>query len=65
MKKYCMDKPETTFVQLRLFRRNSERDKFQHLVFVNYNYDQYLYLLDVITPMSDQVLSNQCLCNIV
>ena len=42
MKKYCMDKPESTYVQLRLFTRNSEHDKFQQLVFVNYKYDQFL-----------------------
>ena len=29
MKKYCMDEPESTYVQLRLFTRNSEHDKFQ------------------------------------
>ena len=65
MKKYCMDKPESTYVQLRLFTRNSEHDKFQQLVFINYKYDEFLYLLDVITSISDQVLSNQSLCNIV
>ena len=65
MKKYCMDKPESTYVQLRLFTRNSEQDKFQQLVFVNYKNDEFLYLLDVITSISDQVLSNQSLCNIV
>ena len=35
MKKYCMDQPESTYVQLRLFTRNSEHDKFQQLNFVN------------------------------
>ena len=65
MKKYCMDKPESTYVQLRPFTRNSEHDKFQQLVFVNYIYDEFLYLLDVITSISDQVLSNQSLCNLV
>ena len=65
MKKYCLDKPESTYVQLRLFTRNSEHDKFQRLVFVNYEYDEFLCLLDVITSISDQVLSNQSLCNIV
>ena len=64
MKKYCMDKPESTYVQLHLFTRNSEHDKFQQLV-VNYKYDEFLNLLDVITSISDQVLSNQSLCNIV
>ena len=38
MKKHCMDKPESTYVQLRLFTRNSEHDKFQQLVFVKYIY---------------------------
>ena len=65
MKKYCMDKPESTYVQLRLFTRNSEHDKFQQLVFVNYKYDEFLFLLDVFTSISDQVLSNQSLCNLV
>ena len=65
MKKHCMDKPETTYVQLRLFTRNSEHDKLQQLVLVNYKYDEFLYLLDVITSIADQVLSNQSLCNIV
>ena len=65
LKKYCMDKPESTYVQLRLFTRNSEHDKFQQLVFVNYKYDEFLYSLDVITSISDQVLSNQSLYNIV
>ena len=63
MKKYCMDKPESTYVHLRLFRRNSEHGKFQQLVFVNHNYDEFLYLFDVITSISDQVLSNHSLCN--
>ena len=32
MKKYCIDKPESTYMQLRLFTRNSEHDKFQQVV---------------------------------
>ena len=63
MKKNCMDKPESTYLQLRVFTRNSEHDKIQQLVIVNYSYDQFLYLLDVITSISDQVLSNQSLSN--
>ena len=65
MKKYSMDKPERTYMRLRLFTRKSQHDKFQQLVFVNDKYDESLYLLDVITSISDQVLSNQSLCNIV
>ena len=60
-----MDKLECTYVQLRLLTRNIEHDKFQQLVFVNYNYDKLLYLLDVTTSISDQVLLNQFLCNFV
>ena len=65
MVKYSMDKPESTYVQLRLFTRNSEHDKFQQLVLVNYKYVEFLSLLDVITSISDQVLSNQSFCYIV
>ena len=58
MKKYNIDKPENTYVELRLFARNSEHDNFQQLVFVSYNFDESLYLLDSITSLSDQLLSN-------
>ena len=44
MKKYCMDKPESTYMQLRLFLRNSEHDKFQQLVFVNYKSGEFLFV---------------------
>ena len=64
-KKYSMDKPGSTYVQLPLFTRNSENEKLQQLVFVYSKYDEFLYLLDSITSLSDQVLSNQSLCNIV
>ena len=65
MKKNNIDKPENTYVQLRVFTRNGEHHKFQQLVFVSYEYDEFLYLLDFITYLSDQVLSNQSVCNIV
>ena len=65
IKKYCMDKPESTYVQIRLFTRISEHDKFQQLLFVRYKYDEFLFLSDVYTSLSEQVLSNQSLGNIV
>ena len=65
VKKNYRDKPGSTYVQFRFFTRISEYDKFQQLVFVNYYYDEFLYLLDVITSISNQVLWNQSLCNIV
>ena len=59
MKKYYKDRPESTCVQRRFFTRNSEYDEFQQLLFVNNNFAEFLYLLDVITSISDQVKSNQ------
>lgn len=65
MKKYYVEKPESSYVQIRLFTRKTETEKFQQIVFVNYKLDEFLYLLDVINNVSEQALSNQSLCNIV
>ena len=65
MKKYYVEKPESAYVQIRLFTRKTETEKFQQIVFVNYKLDEFLFLLDVINNVSEQALSNQSLCNIV
>ena len=64
MKRYYVDRPDNTYVQIRLFMKY-EADKFQKLVFVNYKPDEFLSLLDVINSESERALLNQSLCSIV
>ena len=45
--------------------RKTEEEKFQQVVYVNYELDEFFYLLDVIQSVCDVVISNQTVCPIV
>ena len=65
VKRYYVDKPETTYVQIRHFMRKNEAEKSRELVFVIYTFDEFLILLGVIKSVSERALLNQSTCNIV
>ena len=52
------DNPETSYAQVRLFGWKKEEEKFQQIVCVNYNFDEFVYLLDVINSVYDKVIAN-------
>ena len=62
--RYKVDNPETSYAQVRLFGRKKEEEKFQHIVYVNYRLDEFVYLLDVMNSVYDRVIANQPICNI-
>ena len=62
--RYKEDNPETSYAQI-LFTRRTEEENFQQLVYVNYKTDEFIYLLDVMIFVCDQVLDNKKLCSIV
>ena len=39
--RYKVDKPETSYAQVRLFGRKKEEEKFQQIVYVNYKLDDF------------------------
>ena len=61
--RYKADNPETSYVQVRLFGRNKEEEKFQQIVNVNFKHDEIVYLLDVMNSVYDKVIANQPICN--
>ena len=58
-----LDNPETFYVQVRLFGRKKEEEKFQQYVSVNYRLDEFVYLLDVMISVYDKIIANQPICN--
>ena len=62
--RYKVDNPDTSYVQVRLFGRKTEEEKFQQIVFVNYKLDEFVYLLDVMKSVYDKVIANQPICNV-
>ena len=60
--RYKLDNPDTSYAQVRLFRRKNEEEKFQQIVYVNYRLDEIIYLLDVINSVYDKVIAKQPIC---
>ena len=63
--RYKVDNSETSYSQVRLFGRKKEEEKFQQIVYVNYRFDEFIYLLDVMNSVYDKVIANQPICNIL
>ena len=40
--RYKADNPETSYTQVRLFGRKKEEEKFQQIVYVNYEVDEFI-----------------------
>ena len=63
--RYNVDKPESSYTQVRLFARKKEDEKFQQVVYVNYELEEFIYLLDVTNSVYDKVITNQPICNLL
>ena len=48
---YNVDKPESSFAQIRLFAGKKEDEKFQQVVFVNYKLEEFIYFFDVMNSV--------------
>ena len=65
MLRYNVEKPETSYVQVRLFGRRKDEEKFNQIVYVNYKLDEFIYLLDVMNSIYDKVITNEPVCNVL
>ena len=57
--RYKMDKPESSYAQVRLFARKKEDEKFQQVVSVNFKFEEFINLLEIIISVYDKVKTNQ------
>ena len=44
--RYNMENTEISYAQLRIFAEKKEQEKFQQIVFVNYEFEKFIYILD-------------------
>ena len=56
--RYNMDKPESSYAQIRLLAGKNEDEKFQQVVYVNYEVEEFIYLLDVMNSVHDKGIAN-------
>ena len=48
---YNVEKPETSYVQVRLVGRRKDDEKLNQIAYVNFKFDEFLYLLDVMNSV--------------
>ena len=65
MLRYNEEKPETSYVQMRLFGRRKDEEKVNQIVYVNYIFDEFIYLHDVMNSACDKVFASEPLCNVL
>ena len=56
--RYKVDKPGSSFAQVRVFARKKEDQKFQQVVYVNYKFEEVIYLLEVMNSVYDKIITN-------
>ena len=65
MLRYNVEKPEISYVQVRLFGRRKDEEIFNQVVYVNFKLDEFIYLFDVKSSVYDKVNANELLCNVL
>ena len=63
--RYNVEKPENSYVQVRLSARRKDEEKFNHIVYVIHKLDVFIYLLDVMNSVYDKVIANELACNVL
>ena len=54
-----MDKPESSYAQVRLFASKKEDEIFQQIVYVKNKFEEFLFLLDVIKFVYENISANK------
>ena len=62
---YNVQKPETSYVQVRLFGRRKDEGNFNQTVSVNCKLDKFIFLFDAMNSIYDKVIANEPLCNVL
>ena len=65
MLRYNVEKPETSYVQVRLFGRKEDEEKVNQNVFVNCKLDILIFLLDITNSVYDKVIASEPPCNVL
>ena len=63
--RYKVDKPESSYAQVRLFARKKEDEKLQQFVDVNYKRGEIIFLLDILNSVYDKIITSQPICNVL
>ena len=63
--RYSVDKAESSSAQVRLFARKKKDKTFQQSVYVNYKLEEFTYLLDLLSSVSDKIIPKKPICDVL
>ena len=63
--RYSVDKPGSSYGEVRLFQRKKEDEKFQQIFYVNFKLDEFIYLFDVVISVYNNFFISKPVCNIL
>ena len=63
--RYSVEKPGSSYAQVRLFEREKEDEKFQLVVHVNYTLEEIIYLFDVMYSVYEKGIANKSICSVL
>ena len=63
--RYIVDKPESSYAQVRILAGKMEDEKFQKIVYVKFKFGDFIYLLDIMNSVYDKIFTNQPICNVL
>ena len=63
--RYSVDKPERSYAQFEIFARKKEDQKFQQINYLKYNFEEFIYILDVMNAVYDKVATTQPICDVL
>ena len=63
--RYIVDKLESSYVQVRLFPRKKEDEKFQQTVYMKNKLEEFIYHLDVMNSVCHKVITYQPIGNVL
>ena len=58
VQRYSVDKPESSYAKVRIFAGKKEEEKFQQFVYVNFEFEEFIYLFHVMNSVCDKIIAN-------
>ena len=65
LQRYNVGKPDSSYVQNRIFAGKKEDEKFQQVFYVTYKLEEFIYLLEVMNSVYHKVFINQAICKVL
>ena len=63
--RYTVDQLKSSYVQVQIVARNKEDEKIQQIAKMNYQVEEFIYLLDAMNSAYDKFITDKPICNVV